>query len=103
MLLKPKKRVWEPLKRKPLDVVHDPTISYENFLNIDEDVAVCGEMTDAEITAEVLGSEKQDDDADSLGDEIAGSSAEEVPVPSAADAMNHVQEYVRIFYNSRAT
>lgn len=82
------------------DVVSNSTISYEDFLNVDEDVAVCGEMTDAEIIAEVLGNEKQDDDADGLGDEIAGSSAEEVPVPSAADAMNHVQE-LRRFFESR--
>ncbi|KAK9747181.1 hypothetical protein QE152_g5529 [Popillia japonica] len=76
------------------DVVSDPTISKnEDFLNVDEDVAVCGEMSNAETIAEVLASEKQDDDADGLGDEIAGSSAEEVPVPSAADAMNQVGMY----------
>lgn len=81
------------------DVVSDPTISYEDFLNVDEDVAVCREMTDAEIIAEVLDSENQVDDGDGSGDETAGSSAE-VPVPSAADAMNHVQE-LRRFFESR--
>ncbi|KAK9729935.1 hypothetical protein QE152_g15618 [Popillia japonica] len=35
------------------DVVPDPTILYEDFLNVDKDVTVCGEMTDAEIIAEV--------------------------------------------------
>ncbi|XP_063230823.1 tigger transposable element-derived protein 4-like [Bacillus rossius redtenbacheri] len=76
----------------------DPTISYEDFLNVDEDVAVCGDVTDTEIIAEVLGSEKQDDDGEGSEEEIAG--VEEEPVPSAADAMNHIKE-LRRFFESR--
>lgn len=80
------------------DVAADPTISFEDFLNVDEDVAVCGEITEAEIVAEVLGSEKQDNDGEGSEDEITG--VEEETVPSAADASNHVKQ-LRRFFESR--
>lgn len=80
------------------DVAADPNISYEDFLNVDEDVAVCGEITDAEIIAEVLDSEKQDDDGEGSDDEVAG--VIEEPVPTADDAMNHITE-LRRFFESR--
>ncbi|UYV74937.1 K02A2.6-like [Cordylochernes scorpioides] len=52
------------------DVISNPTISYDDFLNVDDDVAVCGEITDADIIAEVLNHniEKQDGD-EASGDE----------------------------------
>ncbi|KAG8284846.1 hypothetical protein J6590_093706 [Homalodisca vitripennis] len=31
------------------DIITDPAIWFEDFVNVDEDVAVCGEITDAEI------------------------------------------------------
>ena len=34
------------------DVGHDAGIRYEEFVNMDEDLAVCGEQTDAEIVAD---------------------------------------------------
>ena len=36
------------------DVGHDAGICYEEFVNMDEDLAVCGEQTDAEIMACLL-------------------------------------------------
>uniref|UniRef100_A0A1B6JQK2 Uncharacterized protein n=1 Tax=Homalodisca liturata TaxID=320908 RepID=A0A1B6JQK2_9HEMI len=74
------------------DVVADPVaITYEDFLNVEEDIAVCGEITCAEIIAEVLESEKQDD-REVSGEGDAGTSTEEILVPSSADVMNHVNE-----------
>nr|CAD7428431.1 unnamed protein product [Timema monikensis] len=36
------------------EVTPDPAISYVDFISVDEDVAVCGEVTDAGGVAEVL-------------------------------------------------
>ncbi|UYV69059.1 hypothetical protein LAZ67_6002201 [Cordylochernes scorpioides] len=71
------------------DVISNPTISYDDFLNADDDVAVCGEITDADIIAEVLNhnNEKQDGD-EASGDEDESSVAGEMNVPSAAEATN---------------
>lgn len=82
------------------DVAPNQTILYEDFLNVDENVAVCGELTDADIVAEVLDTEEQNDDGS--GDEIVGSPAdeEETPVPNAADAMTYLRE-IRRFVESR--
>lgn len=75
----------------------DPAISYEDFLNVDEDVAVCGELTGAEIVAEVLNAEKQDGDQASGDEDGESSVAAEIHVPSAAEAMNHITELRRFF------
>ncbi|UYV78371.1 K02A2.6-like [Cordylochernes scorpioides] len=70
------------------DVISNPTILYDDFLNVDDDVAVCGEITDADIIAEVLNHniEKQDGD-EASGDEDESSVAGEMNVPSAAEAV----------------
>ncbi|KAG8316761.1 hypothetical protein J6590_043297 [Homalodisca vitripennis] len=73
-------------------------ITYEDFLNIDEDVTVCGEITDAEIITEVIKNKKQDD-GEASGEEDTGTSTEKISVPSSA-AMNHIKE-LRHFFESR--
>ncbi|UYV69058.1 hypothetical protein LAZ67_6002200 [Cordylochernes scorpioides] len=80
------------------DVISNPTISYNDFLNADDDVAVCGEITDADIIAEVLNHniEKQDGD-EASGDEDESSVAGEMNVPSAAEATNYIMQLRRFF------
>ncbi|UYV60984.1 hypothetical protein LAZ67_1002991 [Cordylochernes scorpioides] len=80
------------------DVISNPTISYDDFLNVDDDVAVCGEITDADIIAEVLNHniEKQDGD-EASGDEDESSVAGEMNVPSAAEATNYIMQLRRFF------
>ncbi|UYV84636.1 hypothetical protein LAZ67_X002928 [Cordylochernes scorpioides] len=75
------------------DVISNPTISYDDFLNVDDDVAVCGEITDADIIAEVLNHniEKQDGD-EASGDKDESSVAGEMNVPSAAEATNYIMQ-----------
>nr|CAD7589845.1 unnamed protein product [Timema genevievae] len=58
---------------------------------MDEAVAVCGEVTDADIVVEVLNNNVQAEDGAS-GDEEDNSSVQERPIPSAAEAMDHIQE-----------
>ncbi|UYV80385.1 hypothetical protein LAZ67_19000038 [Cordylochernes scorpioides] len=83
------------------DVISNPTISYDDFLNVDDDVAVCGEITDADIIAEVLNHniEKQDGD-EASGDEDESSVAGEMNVPSAAEATNYIMQLRRFFETS---
>ncbi|UYV72296.1 hypothetical protein LAZ67_9002504 [Cordylochernes scorpioides] len=80
------------------DVISNPTISYDDLLNVDDDVAVCGEITDADIIAEVLNHniEKQDGD-EASGDEDESSVAGEMNVPSAAEATNYIMQLRRFF------
>ncbi|UYV85040.1 hypothetical protein LAZ67_X004383 [Cordylochernes scorpioides] len=80
------------------DVISNPTISYDDFLNVDDDVAVCGEITDADIIAEVLNHniEKQDGD-EASGDEDESSVAGEMNIPSAAEATNYIMQLRRFF------
>lgn len=80
------------------DVITNPAISYEDFVNVDEDVAVCGEMTDADIIADVM-NEKQNDGDNASGDELEEDNPTEA-VPSAVEAANHLRE-LRHFVESR--
>ncbi|UYV68882.1 hypothetical protein LAZ67_6001450 [Cordylochernes scorpioides] len=84
------------------DVISNPTISYDDFLNMDDDVAVCGEITDADIIAEVLNHniEKQDGD-EASGDEDESSVAGEMNVPSAAEATNYIMQLRRFFESKK--
>ncbi|UYV84866.1 hypothetical protein LAZ67_X003775 [Cordylochernes scorpioides] len=86
------------------DVISNPTISYDDFLNVDDDVAVCGEITDADIIAEVLNHniEKQDGD-EASGDEDESSVAGEMNVPSAAEATNYIMQLRRFFESKNDT
>ncbi|CAG2053617.1 unnamed protein product, partial [Timema podura] len=74
-----------------MEVIPDPAISYVGFVSMDEAVAVCGEVTDADIVVEVLNNNVQAEDGAS-GDEEDNSSVQERPIPSAAEAMDHIQE-----------
>nr|CAD7460120.1 unnamed protein product [Timema tahoe] len=55
------------------EVTPDPAISYVVFVSVDEDVAVCSEVTDADIVAKVLNNNIQAEDGAS-GDEEDNSS-----------------------------
>nr|CAD7194247.1 unnamed protein product [Timema douglasi] len=60
--------------------------------SVDDDVAVCGEVTDADIVTKVLNNNIQAEDG-AFGDEEDNSSVvQERPIPSAAEAMDHIQE-----------
>lgn len=80
------------------DIITNPTISFEDFVNMDENVAVCGELTDAEIIADVLDLENQDGD-DAFGDDFTDCDRDE-PVLSVLEASNHIKE-LRRFFESR--
>lgn len=80
------------------DVITGPAISYEDFVNVDADVAVCGEVTDAEIIAEVLDGKNENQEGDEAsGDEDGESSVAEEYVPSAAETTSHLKELRRFF------
>nr|CAD7403099.1 unnamed protein product [Timema poppensis] len=74
------------------EVTPDLAISYVDFISMDEDVAVCGEVTDADIVAEVLNNNIQAEDEPSGDEEDNSSVVHERPIPSAAEAMDHIQE-----------
>lgn len=79
------------------DVNSDPAISFEDFVGVDEDVAVCGEISDAEIINEVINNGEKQDGDESSGDETGDVSVAVESVPSAADAMNNIQILKRYF------
>lgn len=51
-------------------VISDPTISFLYFVDVDEDVAVYGELTNADIVTEKLDKAEQDGDGASSDKEL---------------------------------
>lgn len=79
------------------DVMSNPAISNEDFVDIDKDVAVCGELTDADIVVEELDKAEQDGN-DASGDENADPTvAEENPIPSTSKAAKLVEKLWQFF------
>nr|CAD7444318.1 unnamed protein product [Timema bartmani] len=62
---------------------------------MDEAVAMCGEVTDEDIVAEVLNHNIQAEDGASGDEEDNSSVVQKSPIPSAAEAMDHIQELRR--------
>nr|CAD7438548.1 unnamed protein product [Timema bartmani] len=63
--------------------------------NVNEDVAMCCEVTNADIGAEVLNNNIQAKDGASGDEEDNSSLVQERPIPSAAEAMDHIQVQTR--------
>nr|CAD7392416.1 unnamed protein product [Timema cristinae] len=74
------------------EVTPDPAISYVDFINVGEAGTVCGEITDADIVAEVPNNSIQAEDGASSDEEDNSSVVQERSIPSAAEAMDHIQE-----------
>lgn len=66
-------------------------VSFEEFVNLDENVAVCGELTDAEILTEVT-TKKTDNSSD---EEEERPELAEKPIPTSSEALDHLQELRR--------
>nr|CAD7458623.1 unnamed protein product [Timema tahoe] len=63
------------------EVIPDPAISYVDFVSVDEDVAVCGEVTNADIVTEVLNNNIQAENGASGDEEDNSSLVQERWVP----------------------
>nr|CAD7195105.1 unnamed protein product [Timema douglasi] len=74
------------------EVTPDPAISYVDFVSVDEDVAVCGKVIDVDIVAKVLNNNIQAEDGASADKEYNSSVFQERLIPSAAEAIDHIQE-----------
>uniref|UniRef100_A0A1B6KYE2 DDE-1 domain-containing protein n=1 Tax=Graphocephala atropunctata TaxID=36148 RepID=A0A1B6KYE2_9HEMI len=79
------------------EVVGDSVVSYEDFVQMDDDVAVCGELTNADILADVMNNQAQGATSLSSDEE---DEVPEKPVPSIFEAMEHVKE-LRCFVEGR--
>nr|CAD7589153.1 unnamed protein product [Timema genevievae] len=82
------------------EVTPDSAISYVDFVSVDKDMAVCGEVTDTDIVTEALNNNIQAEDIVSGDEEDNSSVVQERPIPSAAETMDHIQE-LRRFFESR--
>nr|CAD7445131.1 unnamed protein product [Timema bartmani] len=78
------------------EVTPDPAISDVDFVSVYEDMAVCGEVTDVYIVAEVLNNSIQAEDGTSVDEEYNSLAVQERPISSAAEAMDHIQELRRV-------
>nr|CAD7424609.1 unnamed protein product [Timema monikensis] len=81
------------------EVTSDTAISDVDFVSVDEDVEVCGEVIDTNIVAKVLNNNIQAKDGASADEEYNSSVFQERLIPSAAEAMDHIQE-LRDFFES---
>ena len=65
---------------------------FNEYVVLDENVAVCGEISDQDILAEVLNKK----DGDSSGEEEEKQlEAEEISSPSSSEALRHLSEFCR--------
>lgn len=74
------------------EVRHDAGVRYEEFVNMDEDLVVCGEQTDAEIVADVMNKRNDGASSDEEGDQPE---LPEIPIPTASQASNYIQHLRR--------
>nr|CAD7259145.1 unnamed protein product [Timema shepardi] len=79
------------------EVTLDPAISYVDFVSGDDDVAVCCEVTDADIVAKVINNNIQAEDGASGDEEDNSSVVHERSILSATEAMDHIQEFRHFF------
>nr|CAD7443264.1 unnamed protein product [Timema bartmani] len=70
---------------------HATNLATVSYNNIATNVSVCGEATDAAIVAEVLNNSIQAEDGASGDEEDNSSVVQERPIPSAAEAIDHIQ------------
>nr|CAD7455812.1 unnamed protein product [Timema tahoe] len=79
------------------EVAPDSPIFYVDFVSVDEDVAMCGEVTDVDIVAEVLNNNIHAEDVEAGDEEYNYSAVQERPILSVAEAMDPIQE-LRLFW-----
>lgn len=77
------------------DVTGESGVSYEDFVQMDNEVAVCGELTNADILSDVINSQTATAISSDEEDDVI-----EKPVPSICEAMNHIKE-LRCFVEGR--
>lgn len=73
-------------------------VSYEHYIHVDDNVAVCGELTDGEILEEVL--ENRTGNPESSEEEEGEIEVAEVPVPTASEA-SKILENLRRFVEAQ--
>lgn len=71
-------------------------MEFEEFVDYDNEVAVCGELTDADILASVQPSHSEDEEA---GDEEEEEEESDCSEPSTKEAREAIDELERLFLN----
>lgn len=76
----------------PSPVAWEDSIPFDDYVNIDENIEICGELSDADILSEVLNNKNipTEDDED-VEDEVE----EQRPIPTSSEAAFHLAEYRR--------
>ena len=75
---------WEVVSR-------EGDVSFEDFVNLDESVAICGELTDQEILAEVATRKKTDNPTE----EEERPEVTDKPIPTSSEALDRLHELRR--------
>ncbi|GBN78215.1 hypothetical protein AVEN_45096-1 [Araneus ventricosus] len=76
------------------DVHSDPSILYEDYVNVDQNVVVCDESTDADIIARLAVNSQAEN---GLSGDEEDKEIQEKPLPSTSEAMVHIHELRRFF------
>ena len=77
-----------------VEILDDPNNDWENFVNIDENLAICGELTDAEIVSEVVSQENE------CSDEENDPAINEKTTPTVSQVLKLIED-MRIFAESQ--
>nr|CAD7429247.1 unnamed protein product [Timema monikensis] len=86
------------LRRMGMNRLNQAVAGFANICS-----SVCGEVTDADIVAEVLNNNIQAKDGASDDEEDNSSLIQERPIPGVAEAINHIQELGRLFESHNNT
>ena len=76
---------WEVVSR-------EGDVSFEDFVNLDESVAICGELTDQEMLAEVKTRKKTDNSSD---EEEERPEVTDKPIPTPSEALDQLHKLRR--------
>lgn len=78
-----------PRVREALNV----DLAFEDYVNVDDDIAICGELTDAEIVSSVAGEQETVEEAEDDVDEELVSDQQDFTSKDARDALNVLKCY----------
>nr|XP_042910876.1 tigger transposable element-derived protein 4-like [Parasteatoda tepidariorum] len=76
----------------PLPVAWEDNIPFDDYVSMDENIDICGELSDKDILSEVLNNQNiTTEDEEDIEDEVE----EQRPIPTSSEAVVHLSEYRR--------
>ena len=75
----------------PPPVAWEDSMPFDDYINIDENIEICGDLSDTDILSEVLSNKNIATEDEDIEDEVQ----EQRPIPTSSEAVFHLAEYRR--------